>query len=78
MEEGPCLAVTLVREFALYNLETLEKEENGVLDSGIHTNISRIHVSPCGRILVVEDKLKICIWDIQKMQKVLAVDMYYP
>jgi hypothetical protein len=57
--------VTLVREFALYNLDTLEKEDDGVLESGIHTNISRMHVSPCGRILVIEDKLKINIWDIQ-------------
>jgi hypothetical protein len=56
--------VTLVREFALYDLETLEKEDDGVLDSGIHTNIARMHVSPCGRILVTEDKLKVSIWDI--------------
>ena len=76
MKNEPYLAVSLVRELSLFDLETLEKEE--ILEQGVHTNISRIHVSPCGRILVTEDKLQVSIWDIAQKQKVLAVDMYNP
>ena len=68
MRDGPCLAVSLVKEFALYNLETLEMEEDGVLEKGIHTDIAKLHTSPCGKILVTEDKLKVSIWDIAQKQ----------
>jgi WD40 repeat protein len=70
MSYGPCLAVSLVRELALYDITTLNKRS--VLEQGIYTYIRRISTSECGKILVSEEDRKISIWDIAHEQKIFS------
>jgi hypothetical protein len=62
------LLVSKVESLLLYNVTTLNVEDR--FDSGEKKSISNILVSPCMRILIIEEVEKFIIWDIQHKQKV--------
>lgn len=76
MINGPCLAVSLVRELGLYDITTLN--QMAVLDQGSYTYIKRIVASSCGKILVCEEDRKVSFWDIENQQKVFSQNMAFP
>jgi hypothetical protein len=56
------LIVSKVETLELYSMDTLRKEER--FDTGEKKSISNLFVSPCKRILIVEEVKKIVVWDI--------------